>query len=120
MNTEDTYLGFPLHTQDDSEEDCRRTSYSIKIDDEWHEILCCSLDWRPTEAAQTTAKILARKYEQLKNHVMEVIIDANEFAGNDPEDDRFRHLIKQLKLAIKLKDFVPSVRVEQSSETTNQ
>ena len=119
MNTEGTYLGFPLSTQDDSEDDCRRTSFYIKIDDEWEEILCCSLDWRPTDAAQTTAKILARKYEQLKNHIMEVIIDANEFAGNAPEDDRFRHLIKQLKLAIKHKDSPPQNSVGHDKVTVN-
>ena len=113
----DTYLGFPLVSEDDSEPDCRRTSWSVEIDGEWHEILCCSLDWRPVEAAQSVAKILARKHEQMKNHILEVIIDANEFAGNDPNDERFRMLIKQLKKAINHKDSPPQNSV--GHQTTN-
>jgi hypothetical protein len=103
MNTYDgSYYGFPLKSQDDSEEDCRRTSWSVLVDGNWHEIVCCALDWREHDAADGLIKILSRSKHRTETLVTEALAEAQEIAGNEPNNNRIRIICKLLQKAINM------------------
>lgn len=101
MDTYDgTYHGFPLKSQDDSEPDCRRTSWSVLVDNEWHEIVCCALDWRENDAAGSLISVLKRSREHTRALATQALIEAQEIAGGEPTNDRIRLIVNLLKRAL--------------------
>jgi hypothetical protein len=99
----DNYYGFPLQSQDDSEPDCRRTSWSVEVDGNWHEIICCSLDWRERDAADALLKILARSKHRTEELVTAALAEAQSIAGDEPNNNRIRFVCKLLQEAINYK-----------------
>lgn len=99
----DNYYGFPLQSQDDSEPDCRRTSWSVEVDGNWHEIICCSLDWRERDAADALLKILARSKHRTEELVTTALAEAQGIAGDEPNNNRIRLVCKLLQEAINYK-----------------
>ena len=85
-----SYYGFPLKSQDDSEEDCRRTSWSVLVDGEWHEIVCCALDWREKDAADGLIKALIAGRKRTKELVTQALIEAQQIAGSEPKNAAIR------------------------------
>jgi len=103
MNTYDgSYYGFPLKSQDDSEPDCRRTSWSVQVDNNWHEIVCCSLDWRERDASDGLIKILAESKRRTETLVTQALVEAQEVAGNEPNNNRIRIVCRLLQDAINM------------------
>ena len=101
MNDYDgTYYGFPLKSQDDSEPDCRRTSWSVLVDGEWHEIICCSLDWRGHDAADALLKILTQSKARTEELVNAALVEAQGIAGNEPNNNKIRIVCKLLQEAL--------------------
>lgn len=101
MDTYDgTYHGFPLKSQDDSEPDCRRTSWSVLVDNEWHEIVCCALDWRERDAADALISVLKRSRENTRALATQALMEAQEIAGNEPNNNRIRLIANLLKKAL--------------------
>ena len=96
----DTYHGFPLQSQDDSEPDCRRTSWSVLVDGEWHEIVCCALDWREADASSALLRILTRSKHRTEDLITEALVEAQGIAGDDPNNNRIRVVCKLLQAAI--------------------
>lgn len=97
------YYGFPLQSQDDSEPDCRRTSWSVKVDGEWHEIVCCALDWREKDAADALIKVLKRSKERTEQLVTAALVEAQQIAGNEPNNGSIRVICRLLQDAINMK-----------------
>lgn len=97
------YYGFPLQSQDDSEPDCRRTSWSVLVDGEWHEIICCSLDWRERDAADALLKILTRSKTRTEELVNAALVEAQGIAGDEPNNNRIRIVCKFLQEALNIK-----------------
>lgn len=95
-----SYYGFPIVSQDDSEPDCRRTSWSVLVDGEWHEIICCALDWREKDAADGLIKALVKGRERSKALVIQALIEAQTVAGNEPNNEAIRKITSLLKEAI--------------------
>jgi hypothetical protein len=101
MDTYDgTYHGFPLRSQDDSEDDCRRTSWSVLVDNEWHEIVCCALNWREDDAAQGLLSILNDSRTHTRMLATQALVEAQEIAGNEPTNERIRVITKLLQKAL--------------------
>ncbi len=108
MDTYDgTYHGFPLKSQDDSEPDCRRTSWSVQVDNEWHEIVCCALDWRDLDAAEGLLSVLKHSRDHTRALATQALIEAQEIAGNEPNNERIRLVCNLLKKALHYTDKVP-------------
>ena len=59
-----SFLGFQMRSHDASDDDCLRTSWELKIDGIWHEVVTCGLSFNEEEAFNTLVKILRKK---LKN-----------------------------------------------------
>jgi hypothetical protein len=98
----ESYYGFPLKSQDDSEPDCRRTSWSIQVDNNWHEIVCCALDWRERDASDGLIKILSESKRRTETLVTQALVEAQEIAGNEPNNNRIRIICKLLQDAINM------------------
>ena len=110
MHTYDgTYHGFPLQSQDDSEPDCRRTSWSVLVDNEWHEIVCCSLDWRENDAASAMIRVLKRSREHTRALATQALMEAQEVAGNEPTNERIRLIANLLKRALNYDETTKSI-----------
>jgi hypothetical protein len=56
-----SFLGFPLRSYDSSDDDCKRTSYEVKIDGVWCEVVTSGLNFDPQEAVATICQILKNK-----------------------------------------------------------
>ena len=56
-----SFLGFPLRSYDSSDDDCKRTSWEVKIDGDWCEVVTCGLRFDPQEAVATICQILKNK-----------------------------------------------------------
>jgi len=97
-----TYHGFPIIAQDDSEEDCRRTSWSVLVDGEWHEIICCALDWREKDAIEGLLSAVLQGRERSKRLVKQALIEAQTIAGNEPQNEDIRKVTALLKDALNL------------------
>jgi hypothetical protein len=102
-NYEGSYYGFPLKSQDDSEPDCRRTSWSVLVDDEWHEVICCSLDWREADAADGLLKILSRSKRRTEELVEHALVEAQALAGDEPYNNQIRIVCRLLQEALSIK-----------------
>ena len=55
------FLGFPLRNYDSSDDDCRRTTWEIKIEGVWHEVVTCGLSFDRKEAIESLCRILKSK-----------------------------------------------------------
>jgi hypothetical protein len=55
------FLGFPLRNYDSSDDDCRRTTWEIKIEGVWHEVVTCGLSFDRKEAIESICRILKSK-----------------------------------------------------------
>lgn len=56
-----SFIGFPLRSYDSSDDDCERTSYEVKIDGVWCEVVTSGLNFDPQEAVATICQILKNK-----------------------------------------------------------
>lgn len=56
-----TFLGWPLRCYDSSDDDCLRTSWEVKIEGVWHEIITCGLRFDKEEAIKSIIQILKSK-----------------------------------------------------------
>ncbi len=56
-----SFLGFPLRSYDSSDDDCKRTSYEVKIDGVWCEVVTSGLNFDTQEAVTTICQILKNK-----------------------------------------------------------
>lgn len=56
-----TFLGFPLRNYDSSDDDCRRTTWEVKIEGVWHEVVTCGLRFDRKEAIESIIRILKSK-----------------------------------------------------------
>ena len=56
-----TFLGFPLRNYDSSDDDCRRTTWEVKIEGVWHEVVTCGLRFDRKEAIESIIQILKSK-----------------------------------------------------------
>lgn len=95
-----SYHGFPVKSQDDSEPDCRRTSWSVLVDNEWHEIVCCALDWREKDAADALIRVLKRSKERTEQLVTAALVEAQQIAGNEPNNSAIRVICRLLQDAL--------------------
>lgn len=57
------FLGWPLRYYDSSDDDCRRTTWEVKIDGVWHEVVTCGLRFDKKEAIKSIIEILKGKME---------------------------------------------------------
>lgn len=55
------FLGFPLRNYDSSDDDCRRTTWEVKIEGVWHEVIACGLSFDRKEAIESICRILKSK-----------------------------------------------------------
>lgn len=55
------FLGFPLRSYDSSDDDCRRTTWEVKIEGMWHEVVTCGLYFDKKEAVNSLCNILKSK-----------------------------------------------------------
>ena len=55
------FLGFPLRNYDSSDDDCRRTTWEVKIEGVWHEVVTCGLSFDRKEAIESLCRILKSK-----------------------------------------------------------
>lgn len=55
------FLGFPLRNYDSSDDDCRRTTWEVKIEAVWHEVITCGLSFDRKEAIESICRILKSK-----------------------------------------------------------
>ena len=58
---DNTFLGWPLRWYDSSDDDCLRTSYEVKIEGVWHEVVTCGLRFDKKEAIESIIQILKKK-----------------------------------------------------------
>lgn len=56
-----SFLGWPLRCYDSSDDDCLRTSWEVKIEGVWHEIVTCGLYFDEREAIESIIRILKSK-----------------------------------------------------------
>jgi hypothetical protein len=54
-------LGFPLRNYDSSDDDCQRTTWEVKIEGMWHEVITCGLRFDRKEAIESLCQILKAK-----------------------------------------------------------
>lgn len=59
--SDQTFLGWPLRSYDSSDDDCRRTSWEVKIEGVWYEIVSCGLRFDKKEAIKSIIQILKSK-----------------------------------------------------------
>lgn len=59
--TPDSFLGFPLRKYDSSDDDCKRTTWEVKIMDCWHEVVTSGLYFDEKEAVDSICQILMSK-----------------------------------------------------------
>lgn len=55
------FLGFPLRSYDSSDDDCRRTTWEVKIEGMWCEVITCGLRFDKKEAVESICRILKSK-----------------------------------------------------------
>ena len=55
------FLGFPLRNYDSSDDDCLRTTWEVKIEGVWHEVITCGLRFDRKEAIESLCQILKAK-----------------------------------------------------------
>ena len=55
------FLGFPLRSYDSSDDDCRRTTWEVKIEGVWCEVITCGLRFDKKEAIESICRILKSK-----------------------------------------------------------
>lgn len=55
------FLGFPLRSYDSSDDDCRRTTWEVKIEGVWCEVITCGLRFEKKEAVESICRILKAK-----------------------------------------------------------
>ena len=55
------FLGFPLRNYDSSDDDCLRTTWEVKIEGMWHEVVTCGLRFDKKEAVESICRILKSK-----------------------------------------------------------
>ena len=55
------FLGFPLRNYDSSDDDCQRTTWEVKIEGMWHEVVTCGLRFDRKEAIESLCQILKAK-----------------------------------------------------------
>lgn len=55
------FLGFPLRSYDSSDDDCRRTTWEVKIEGVWHEVVTSCLSFDKKEAIESIIRILKSK-----------------------------------------------------------
>jgi len=55
------FLGFPLRNYDSSDDDCQRTTWEVKIEGMWHEVITCGLRFDRKEAIESLCRILKAK-----------------------------------------------------------
>ena len=55
------FLGFPLRNYDSSDDDCLRTTWEVKIEGVWHEVVTCGLSFDRKEAIESLCRILKSK-----------------------------------------------------------
>ena len=55
------FLGFPLRNYDSSDDDCLRTTWEVKIEGVWHEVVTCGLRFDEKEAVESICRILKSK-----------------------------------------------------------
>jgi len=55
------FLGFPLRNYDSSDDDCLRTTWEVKIEGVWHEVITCGLRFDEKEAIESICRILKAK-----------------------------------------------------------
>ena len=55
------FLGFPIRNYDSSDDDCQRTTWEIKIEGMWHEVITCGLRFDRKEAIESLCQILKAK-----------------------------------------------------------
>ncbi len=55
------FLGFPLRNYDSSDDDCLRTTWEVKIEGVWHEVVTCGLRFDEKEAIESICRILKAK-----------------------------------------------------------
>ncbi len=55
------FLGFPLRNYDSSDDDCRRTTWEVKIEGMWCEVVTCGLRFDEKEAVESICRILKSK-----------------------------------------------------------
>ena len=55
------FLGFPLRNYDSSDDDCLRTTWEVKIEGVWHEVVTCGLRFDEKEAIESICRILKSK-----------------------------------------------------------
>lgn len=56
-----SFLGFQLRSYDSSDDDCNRTTYEVKIDGVWCEVVTSGLRFDPQEAVTSICQILKNK-----------------------------------------------------------
>jgi len=56
-----SFLGFQLRSYDSSDDDCERTSYEVKIDGVWCEVVTSALGFDRNEAVDSICEILKKK-----------------------------------------------------------
>ena len=56
-----SFLGFQLRSYDASDDDCKRTSYEVKIDGVWCEVVTSALGFDQKEAVESICQILKNK-----------------------------------------------------------
>jgi len=55
------FLGFPIRNYDNSDDDCQRTTWEVKIEGMWHEVITCGLRFDRKEAIESLCQILKAK-----------------------------------------------------------
>lgn len=70
------------------------------VDNEWHEIVCCALDWRENDAAGSMISVLKRSREFTRALATQALMEAQEIAGNEPNNERIRLITNLLKKAL--------------------
>lgn len=55
------FLGFPLRSYDSSDDDCLRTTWEVRIEGVWCEVVTCGLRFDPKEAVESICRILKSK-----------------------------------------------------------
>lgn len=55
------FLGFPLRNFDSSDDDCLRTTWEVKVEGVWHEVITCGLSFDRKEAIESICRILKSK-----------------------------------------------------------
>jgi hypothetical protein len=56
-----SFLGFPLRCYDSSDDDCKRTTWEVKIEGRWEEVVTSALRFDKQEAVQSICQILKAK-----------------------------------------------------------